>query len=68
MTPEQARDKLDLLHERRGVHERVASVFEHAVGIIMARHCYTREEAEDAGRAYFAVRPARARKHAEARA
>lgn len=65
MSPDQARDKISFMHEDRDVHARVASVFDHAVGVVMARFCYTREEAESAARAHFAVRPARPRKRAQ---
>lgn len=52
MKPEQLRDKLDLMRSER-VDDRVAQIFNAAVLQIMARYCYTREEAETAGFAHF---------------
>ena len=54
-TPDNARDKIELLHAERDVDERVAGIFDQAVGVVMARFCYSREEAEAAGRIHFAA-------------
>lgn len=66
MTPDQQRDKLDLVMSAQDVDKRVASIFANAVNVVMARYCYTESEAKAAARAYFGVKHKRPRKqHAE---
>lgn len=59
MTPDQQRDKLDLIMSERDVDRRVASIFDGAVNVVMARFLYTEEEAKMAARAHFNAKPKR---------
>jgi hypothetical protein len=68
MTPDKARDKIDMIYSERPVHERVAGVLDSAVGMIMARFSYTRAEALAAMHSYSsgpAGRPRRVRRQRE---
>lgn len=56
-TPDHARDKIALVQEQTPVHTRVANVLEAAIGTIMARFCYTRQEAMAAMRSYSGCAP-----------
>lgn len=60
MTPDQARDKLDLMHSARGDNARLEAIFDTAIGVAMARLCFSREEALEEMSAY-AERKAKAR-------
>lgn len=47
MTPDKARDKLDLLYAARAPDAHVARAGNAAIGQLMGRFLYSREEAED---------------------
>lgn len=64
MTPDKARDKIDLIYSERPVHERVAAVLDGAVGVIMARFSYTRSEALAAMHAHSTTPSGRPRRAA----
>lgn len=63
MTPDQQRDKLDLVMSKRDVDKRIANIFEGAVNAVMARYCYTESEARAAARAYFGPKRSRSEAH-----
>jgi hypothetical protein len=64
MTPEQDRDKISVLFEDTGVHERAANILNAALAQLQARLCYTREEAKAAMRAHVSA-PRKRRQRSE---
>jgi len=68
MNPDQDRDKINVLFEDTGVHERAANILNAALAQLQARLCYTREEAKAAMRAHVSDPRKRRQRTPEARA
>jgi hypothetical protein len=56
MTPDQDRDKINMMFEDTGVGRRAANILDAAVLQLQARLCYTKAEALAAARKHFGVK------------